>query len=401
MANRNDEFKRLACELSAITVFRGVRDGRVLSALRLFLSENDGARRIELYSNFVAELFAYGYNFTEYLIDSVSEDENEYVKLRAKDLPVPAVLKRNVDNELRVFQRLAEKSAEDLRSYADYEGYLPSFETTEIDFVAEYERRIRDIKRVGYGIYASNVMFRLNDGGEIIPVKSPDRTDISELYGYEREKKTLIDNTVALIEGKPAANTLLYGDAGTGKSSSVKAVVNLLADRGVRLVELRKSELHILPKILEALRDNPLKFVIFIDDLSFNKNDDDFSALKAILEGATSVKADNTAIYVTSNRRHLIKESFSDREGDDVHLADTLQELLSLSDRFGLSILFTRPDKALYIDIVRELAASRGIKTDEETDRRAAAFALRKGGFSPRTAKQFVEGLVRNTEVNK
>ena len=204
-----------------------------------------------------------------------------------------------------------------------------------------------------------------------------------------------MDNTKALLSGKPAANILLTGDAGTGKSSTVKAIVNELCDSGLRILEVRKEQLHAIPKILDELNSNPLKFILFIDDLSFTKDDDNFSALKAILEGSVSAKSNSVVIYATSNRRHLVKENFSDREGDDVHFNDTMQELLSLSERFGIQLTFNRPDKAVYLDIVHNLADKQGIEYDvEKLDASAEKFALKRGTRSARAAKQFVDGIV-------
>ena len=193
----------------------------------------------------------------------------------------------------------------------------------------------------------------------------------------------------------PAANILLTGDAGTGKSSTVKAVANMFFDKGIRLIELRKDQLAYLPFVMGKISENPLKFIIFIDDLAFNKSDDNFSMLKAALEGSASAKADNAVIYATSNRRHIIKENFSDREGNDVHVNDTLQETLSLSERFGLVVLFSKPNKQLYLDIVHELAIRNKIEMDvKELDTKAEAFALRRGNRSARCAEQFIASLM-------
>ena len=195
--------------------------------------------------------------------------------------------------------------------------------------------------------------------------------------------------------GRPAANALLYGDAGTGKSSTVKAIANHLFDRGLRLIEIRKNQLLLLPKVMGEIGKNPLKFIIFIDDLSFNKNDDQFSMLKATLEGSASARAANAVIYATSNRRHIVKESFAEREGSDVHRNDTVQETLSLSERFGLTVLFAKPEKKLYLEIVNELAARNGVVADpEELARAAEEFALRRGYRSARCAEQFIHSLL-------
>ena len=187
---------------------------------------------------------------------------------------------------------------------------------------------------------------------------------------------------------------LLYGDAGTGKSSTIKAVANAYADQGLRLLEVKKNQIEKIPAISDDLASLPLKFILFIDDLSFAGGDDNFSALKAILEGSVSSGGDNTAIFATSNRRHLIRESMQDRTGDDLHVNDTLQETSSLAARFGLTIVFQRPDREGYLAIVDELAKRYGLDmAPEELHQKAETHALRHNGRTPRLAKQFVELL--------
>ena len=238
-------------------------------------------------------------------------------------------------------------------------------------------------------------MFRLSDTMEIMPIVSADKISIEKFIGYKEERSKVIENTEAFLQGRPAANVLLCGDAGTGKSSTVKAVANEFFSRGIRLIELRKDQLSALPYVMGKISENPLKFIIFIDDLSFNKNDDNFSMLKAALEGSASAKAENAVIYATSNRRHIVKESFQDREGSDIHRNDTIQETLSLSERFGLTVLFSKPDKRLYLEIVHEFAERNNIKCDlAKLDIDAEAFALRKGYRSARCAEQFINSLL-------
>ena len=245
------------------------------------------------------------------------------------------------------------------------------------------------------GIYARHPMFYISGENQIVPVHNPDKIRLSSLIDYKREQQIILDNTMALLSGKPAANILLTGDAGTGKSSTVKAVVNELSHLGLRILEVRKEQLHSIPAILDELNSNPLKFILFIDDLSFQKDDDNFSALKAILEGSVSARSRNVVIYATSNRRHLVKESFSNRDGDDVHRNDTMQEMLSLSERFGIQITFQKPDKKTYLDIVRHLAKDRGVEMPvEELEAQAERFALGRGGRSARAATQFIDSLL-------
>ena len=191
-------------------------------------------------------------------------------------------------------------------------------------------------------------MFVLDDRKNIIAVKNKDNQDIKKLYGYEIERNKVLSNTKILIEGKKANNILLYGDAGTGKSSTVKAVANFFKDEGLRLIEIKKKQLHFITDIIEKLSCSPLKFIIFIDDLTFSSNDDTFSYLKAILEGGVNSFPNNIAVYVTSNYRHLIKENFTDRDGDDIHIEDTIQQIMSLTNRFGMIITFQRPGRDLF-----------------------------------------------------
>lgn len=197
-----------------------------------------------------------------------------------------------------------------------------------------------------------------------------------------------------MLSGKPAVNVLLYGDAGTGKSSSVKAIANEFAADGLRLVEVKKNQLYQIPALLDSLAQNPLKFILFIDDLSFSANDDNFAALKAILEGSVGGRSQNVVVYATSNRRHLIKETLSDRSGDDIHEADTRQELMSLSARFGLTVTFQRPDKVRFEEILLDLAKQYGVQMpSDQLFIKGEAFAIRAGGRSPRVARQFIELL--------
>ncbi len=389
------EKKGLSLELSSLSVFRQILDTDTLKAFMGFLSNNCIEDKARLFGQFVFSLADDNYCFSQFLRRVVYSDENKYITATAKKTDIPKVLKENAKRELELFTRLTSLSSEMLWENIDYNGYKPDFQNEKIDFVASYEERLKSIDRFGYGIFATSKMFKVEDG-EIIPVRSADTVSVDNFVGYEAERKQVFDNTKALVEGRPAANVLLFGDAGTGKSSTVKASANYYYDEGVRLIEIRKDQLFSLSYIMGRIADNPLKFIIFIDDLSFNKNDDCFSMLKAALEGSASAKASNAVIYATSNRRHIVKENFSDRAvSDDVHHNDTVQELMSLSDRFGLTVYFERPNKSLYLDIVHILADKNGIKTDKkELDIKAEAFALQKGSRSPRAAEQFINSLI-------
>lgn len=385
----------LACALSSLCVFRSVLEKKPLAALlNLLRSPADPCEQMSRYGAFVFSLADNDYCFSGFLRRTVCEDENYYIRHAAQGKPLPASVEQNVQAELALFTRLTELSARDLIAGEDSD-YLPVFENARIDFVQLYRDRIANISRLGYGIFATAGMFKVVDN-TIVPVEAADQTTLDGFVGYAEERQKILDNTRALVEGRPAANALLCGDAGTGKSSTVKACANYFHDQGVRLIELRKDQLFSLSYVMGRIADNPLKFIIFIDDLSFNKNDDCFSMLKAALEGSATAKAKNAVIYATSNRRHIVKESFSDRtDSDDVHHSDTVQELMSLSDRFGLTVYFSKPNKALYLDIVHALAARNELEIDRaELDVKAEAFALARGSRSPRAAEQFIMSLM-------
>lgn len=383
----------LGIRLRGMVVFRRLLEDEVLANLLRFL-ESGGNDGIAHYALFVAALYEKGDNLSDYLLDLVLRDENLYMLYAARQKPISPPLEECLAQELSLLEEVSRLSPQTLREALDYDGFLPSYYCAEHDFKAAYAERVAQISRYGYGIFTDNRAFIL-ENHTLVPVRHPDPITLDRLPGYQRERQLVVNNTLALIEGRPAANVLLYGDSGTGKSSTVKAVVNEYARRGLRLIELKKNQLTEIPALLDRLSANPLRFILFIDDLSFTKDDDNFAALKAILEGSVSYKSDNVAVYATSNRRHLVKESFSDREGDEIHLGDTIAELTSLSDRFGLTVTFERPGKRQYLDIVLRLAQLNGITLPEEAlIARAEAFALRRAGRSPRVAKQFIESLL-------
>ena len=389
------DLKLLSCRISALSVFRGILDKKEMRAFLDFLKAEDLCQKLSFYGEFINSLGIHAGSFSAFLTKAVCEDENIYIKSVAKNKEVSSSIKANAEKELELFSTLTQLTPKALFEGTSYSEYIPEFENERVDFSAVYQERLSHIERYGYGIFATAGMFRV-ENGEIVPVEAADDISAEIFIGYEKERQQVMDNTEALTLGKAAQNVLLCGDAGTGKSSTVKAVANAYFDKGVRLIELRKDQLFSLSHVMGRIADNPLKFIIFIDDLSFNKNDDCFSMLKAALEGSASAKASNAVIYATSNRRHIVKERFSERgHEDDVHHSDTVQELLSLSDRFGIVVYFSKPNKKLYLDIVHELAQRENLTIDEkELDIKAEAFALAKGSRSPRAAQQFIKGLL-------
>lgn len=389
------DFQQLYKRLQLIAVFRGVLQNPAFAFLADYCRANIEEKPSK-YAALVSALYERGGNLTTVIQTAVFEDENVYVKAAAKGQTCTQNIVDAADEELRLFSEIAALTAKDFALDMGLSiSEIPKFDSFIADMGALYHERLGHLDKFGYGIFSAKPMFRLTDEKELQPIVSADETRMGQFIGYELQRGEVLQNTLAFLEGRPAANTLLCGDAGTGKSSTVKALANEFFTRGLRLIELRKDQLRYLPFVMGKISGNPLKFIIFIDDLSFNKNNDDFSMLKAALEGSASATAENAVIYATSNRRHIVKESFGEREGDDVHRNDTLQETLSLSDRFGLTVLFSKPDKTLYLKIVKELAKRFGVCIDErDLEVKAEAFAIKKGSRSARGAEQFVKGLL-------
>lgn len=240
------------------------------------------------------------------------------------------------------------------------------------------------------GPFCRHTAFCWRDGA-LTPVLHPDPIRLSDLKGYAAQRTAAVENTRAFLNGFEGNNLLLYGDRGTGKSSTVKALLNEFAAQGLRLIDMPKEALPQLPQLTAYLASLPVRCIVFVDDLSFQDNDDRFAALKAVLEGGVALRPRNVLIYATSNRRHLLRETFSDRAGDEVHHADTIQESISLSDRFGVCLTFLMPDKARFLEIVGQLADDRGLTGNRTLLlERAEAWAMEHGGRSPRFARQFI-----------
>lgn len=252
--------------------------------------------------------------------------------------------------------------------------------------------------------YCYTFRFQATGTGELLkPILEPDPIRLSNLIGYETQRKQVISNTEQFVKGFPANNLLLYGDRGTGKSSTIKALVHEYGRQGLRMIEMAKHDLHKLPQLLDLIRYRPHRFIIFIDDLSFEEGEVDYKYLKAVLEGSLEARPENVLIYATSNRRHLIKERFSDREfsGDEeVRAQDTLQEKLSLADRFAMTVTFTSPDQEQYLGIVAGLAEQAGLQVGPDKLREEALrWAIWHNGFSGRTARQFINDLIGKLEM--
>jgi len=255
------------------------------------------------------------------------------------------------------------------------------------------------------GPFGMNKAFRISAKGassgemSIVPIIATSNVVLDDLVGYEAQKAQLTRNTEAFLAGKPANNVLLYGDAGTGKSTSIKALLNLYYEKGLRIIEVYKHEFKYLPEIISIIKSRNYRFIIYMDDLSFESAETEYKYLKAVIEGDLEVRPENVLIYATSNRRHLIRETFSDRNEineDDVHRNDTMAERLSLAARFGINIGYFIPKREEFFHIVKTLAAKNPLiqLSEEELLREADRWAIRHGEMSGRSAQQFVNFLV-------
>lgn len=393
----SEKIKKICRRLCAFSAMRTLLEDPVYESLITLLksiqedSSDTMEEKISKYGAFCQALYCKGGNLSLFVKDSVLHGDDALIQLRLQKMTPSKALVKTLYRELDTLQDVSEITDMDIARCINADVYLPDFDTEDVDIRETYNQLLENLFTRGFGKFAQYGMFK-EKNGKLVPVKDPEYQTLDQLYGYELERSKVLMNTKALAEGRDASNVLLYGDAGTGKSSTVKACAAAYFDKGVRLIEVNKNRVTMITDIVEELQNNPLKFIFFIDDLTFDKNDDNYNALKGILEGSIAGRCNNIVLYATSNRRHLIKESAEDRSGTDLHVNDTLQETMSLSARFGLTITFQKPAKDLYLEIVKQLADERGLKygSEEELFRKAEAFAIRSNGRSPRTAKQFV-----------
>ena len=391
--------------LGAIAVFKNIFNDNIISKFLLFLdSINQNpeiSETVENYADFISELYESEFmgDWSSYIRNFVLTDENVVSINCAKNNAdkIPDYIMGAFEYELRILSDVASVSFEDVREILNIKypsnsvliNSLPVFDSYKLLFTKDQIQS--SYKQEGYGVISKYYTFKFDGNLNVVPVKNPDNVKFSDLKLYEYQKEILKTNTISFIKGNPSNNILLYGDRGCGKSSSIKALVNEYHHMGLKVIQAYKNNLDKLEKLEEYLSGFPSKFIIFIDDLVFDENDPEFASAKAILEGSLSKHPDNVLIYATTNRRHLVKETFSSREGNEVHLNDTMDEAASLSDRFGITITFSSPDKNKYLEIVKQLKDEMNIKADEETlFKEAEAFAILKGTRCPRVARQFL-----------
>lgn len=256
-------------------------------------------------------------------------------------------------------------------------------------------------KAYGVGMFGLNKAFRItreNGYLEFVPINNTEDVRLNDLIGYEIQKKKIVDNTEAFVEGRKSNNALLFGDSGTGKSTTIKAIINEYYDRGLRMIEIYKHQFQDLAQVISLIKNRNYRFVIYMDDLSFEEFEIEYKYLKAVIEGGLEIRPDNVLIYATSNRRHLIRETWTDRNdmenSNGMHKSDTMQEKLSLVNRFGVTISYSKPSQKEYFQIVKALAGKNGIELeDDKLFLEANKWELSHGGISGRTAQQFINYL--------
>ncbi len=281
-------------------------------------------------------------------------------------------------------------------SHGFFDGYRKSIERmTEAKSAEELlDSLIRHYRECGSGELSRYAAFKYD--GALTGVSEIEDITFDKLVGLERQKETLRENTEAFLSGKGANNVLLFGDRGTGKSSSVKALLNMYAAKGLRLIEIPKHCISDIPKLTKILGEKPNKYILFLDDLTFETHEKEYRALKTAMEGQLQAMPKNVLVYATSNRRHLIRETWEDRQGTDVHVNDRMQETLSLAERFGISLVFSSPNQKEYLKITEELLKRHNIEMTAEIEKEAIVWQMNYGGRSGRCAKQFVASYAAN-----
>lgn len=401
--------KQLALRLSALSVYGAVLNRPPLQHLHslLWAAQDNAKAFAQAWGAFVAALLQENVqgNLAQAVEQAVLYDQNPFsLQAASAQGNLSAALTYAVKQDLATLCEIAQLTPQALLDGSPFaetlqELSLPQWKTGTLPaFLQSTPQQAVQICRQFYQTHGCGIFARYRAfiwrNHTIIPVAHPDQTSMADLKEYQEPRRTVIENTEAFLHGLPANNCLLYGDRGTGKSSTVKAVLNDYFSQGLRVIEMPKEFLMDFPDLVAKIADLPMKFIVFIDDLSFSQQDSTYASLKAVLEGGVAARPQNTLIYATSNRRHLVRETFSEREGDEIHRRDTMQETVSLADRFGLSVNFSMPSKTEYLAIIQALAEQRGLEEHlEQLKQGAEQWAIARGGRSPRCARQYMNAV--------
>jgi predicted AAA+ superfamily ATPase len=408
--------------VQGLLVFRAVlqtQPGQAFLTLLTALTNHDAALSLRAYGDWFEALALQGESWLNHGLRQIAYADNGFSRavqsrqLAALAPPLVQAASQDLQHLQSVFQlaphglaawvqTVAELSTPPIAWDVADDQPLP-FQFTTSNWGDELERLAHHYQHHGVGLFAQYRAFSWQNG-QLTGIANPDPIHLDELTAYDHPRQQLLQNTLALLRGYPALNVLLYGSRGAGKSSLVKALLTEYHPQGLRLVEVGKSKLQDLPQIVEQLRAAPQKFIIFVDDLSFEEDDDAFKALKVVLEGSVVARPANVVVYATSNRRHLVREYFAERprpkDQDEIQAWDTLQEKLSFSDRFGLTLTFEPADQPTYLAIVKHLAHQANLPlSEEELVPRALQWATRHNGRSGRSARQFVDYLMADLKL--
>ncbi len=392
----------LRAQLRGLSAFRSLLDTPMLkNALQLLdaAARRDGEGALAAYDQMFYRLKAEGYSgLGTWMWDTLRYTETPYGDLAGSgrsDPELEGAARRDVDALLQ----LARLGAEDIRvalkpilteEYVSVLDNLPAWET---GAPFTFEELSAFYRENGAGLYAKYRAF-LWEEGQLVPVADPDCPHPVELLGYDQQRKQVLDNTRLLVEGKPSNNVLLFGDGGTGKSATVKSMLYLPSMENLRLIEIQKENLVGMPRLIRSLAGRRQSFILFIDDLAFDQDDKTYSSLKTILEGGLEKRPLNVAIYATSNRRHLVRQTFSDRAGDEVDAFETISEKTALAERFGLRIPYMTMSKSEYLALIDHLAGLYHVEMNREVlHAKAMEWEIRHAGRTPRVARQFIASL--------
>ena len=392
----------LRCALRGVCAYKHLMGGPLptlsLSLLEA-LADGRGEEALESYTSLFFTLAQQGYpGLGSWFADALRDQDSPYASALERG-KATAALEAAARRDVEAFCQLAALDCQDVIARmrellpAEYDPILEELPHWQAGAPFSFDGLREFYLSNGAGLFARNRAF-LWEGGQLLPVADPDSPGPEEMMGYERQRSQVVSNTKSLLEGNLVNNVLLYGDSGTGKSATVKSLLSIPGFEDLRLIEVQKEELGDMPDLIRMLAGRRRKFILFIDDLAFDQDDRTYSVLKTILEGGLERRPANVAIYATSNRRHLVRQTFSDRAGDEVDAFETIQEKTSLAERFGLRIPYLSLNKAEFLTLVDRLAALQGIQQDPETLHAAAiAWEMHHPGRTPRTATQFIHSL--------